>query len=121
MYRWPLGVAIMLVLTILSAACSSQDSDSLPGFGEIPSLSLTDQMGQAFTTEALQGKVVLAQHRDIQDPEHGGSYTVKVYESEKAPTEDDGWRHTRITLKPDSTEERFGPIVLEDVEGARPK
>jgi hypothetical protein len=41
---------------------------------------------------------------------------VKVYESEKAPTEDDGWRHTRITLKPDSTEERFGPIVLEDVE-----
>lgn len=63
-----------------------------------------------------QGKVVLAQHRDIQDPEHGGSYTVKVYESEKAPTEDDGWRHTRITLKPDSTEERFGPIVLEDVE-----
>ena len=60
MYRWPLGVAMMLMLTILSAACSSQDSNSLPVYDEIPSFSLTDQMGQSFTNEALQGKVVLA-------------------------------------------------------------
>ncbi len=60
MYRWPLGVLMMLVLTTLSAACSSQDSDSLPVYDEIPTFSLKDQMGQTFTTEALQGKVVLA-------------------------------------------------------------
>jgi len=60
-----------------------------------------------------QTELVLAQHRDIRDPEHGGTYTVKVYESEKAATEDDGWRHTRITLKPHSTDPRFSPIVLE--------
>ena len=35
-----------------------------------------------------QGKVVLAQHRDIQDSETDGRYTVKVYESEKAVADD---------------------------------
>lgn len=66
-----------------------------------------------------QGKVVLAQHRDISDSELGGRYTVKVYESEKVATEDGGWRHTVIRLKPDSDDASFEPIVLEDVdEGA---
>lgn len=59
-----------------------------------------------------QGKVVLAQHRDISDPEHGGSYTVKLYKSDKEATEDGGWQHTRITLTPDSTDASFQPIVL---------
>ena len=63
-----------------------------------------------------QGKVVLAQHRDINDPEHGGQYTVKVYDSEKEATQDGGWQHTRITLKPDSTDAAFTPIVLENLE-----
>ena len=30
-----------------------------------------------------QGKVVLVQHRDIDDIDTGGHYTIKVYESEK--------------------------------------
>jgi hypothetical protein len=30
-----------------------------------------------------QNKIVLAQRRTISDPETGGSYTVKVYSSEK--------------------------------------
>ena len=67
-------------------------------------------------TGSRQGKVVLAQHRDIQDPEHGGQYTVKVYESEKQQTDDGGWRHRRVTLKPDSTDPAFRPIVLEGLE-----
>jgi hypothetical protein len=67
-------------------------------------------------TGTRQGKVVLAQHRDIQDPEHGGQYTVKVYESEKETTEDGGWRHRRVTLKPDSADPAFEPIVLENLE-----
>ena len=64
-------------------------------------------------TGSKQGRVVLAQHRDIQDPEHGGTYTVKVYESEKLGTEEGEWRHTRIMLKPSSTDPGFEPIVLE--------
>ena len=58
------------------------------------------------------GKVVLVKHRDIQDPENGGQYTVKIYRSEKTATED-SWQHTRIILKPDSNKMGFNDITLE--------
>jgi SOS-response transcriptional repressor LexA len=45
------------------------------------------------------GKTVLVQLRDSADPETGERYTVKRYESDKAPT-GDSWRHERITLTP---------------------
>lgn len=64
-----------------------------------------------------QGKVVLAQHRDIQDAEVGGQYTVKIYESEKEQSDDGSWRHTRIVLSPDSSDATFEPIVLEGESG----
>lgn len=48
------------------------------------------------------GKVVLVQHRDIQDPDTGARYTVKIYESEKKIGDDDSWQHIRIRLRPDS-------------------
>ena len=57
-----------------------------------------------------QGRTVLVQHRDIQDPETGGSYTVKRYRSEKASDGMGGWRHTEIRLVPENPE--FAPIVL---------
>lgn len=59
-----------------------------------------------------QNKVVLAQHRTISDPETGGSYTVKVYTSEKAADIDEGWKHVRIKLSPSSTDATFAPIEL---------
>lgn len=62
-----------------------------------------------------QGKVVLAQHGGLQDPELGGRFTVKVYESEKVATEDGGWRHSVVRLKPDSDDPSFKPIVFEDL------
>lgn len=63
-----------------------------------------------------QGKVLLVQHRNIHDPDTGGHYTIKVYESEKKVDDDGGWKHHRITLKPDSTESHYKPIVFEDIE-----
>ncbi len=63
-----------------------------------------------------QGRVVLVEHRDIADPELGGSFTVKVWESEKEDNPDDGtWRHRDIRLKPDTAEPDYEPIVLSDV------
>jgi len=62
------------------------------------------------------GRVLLVQHCDIADPEHGGQYTVKVYESEKVPSDEGEWRHSVIRLKPDSTDPSFEPIVLHDVQ-----
>lgn len=61
-----------------------------------------------------QGKVVLAQHNDIEDTDLG-SYTVKVYESEKVATDGGGWEHRRIVLKPDSTDSTYKPLVFEDL------
>lgn len=60
-----------------------------------------------------EGKVVVVQHRDIDDPETGGRYTIKLYSSEKITAEDGGWRHERITLRPDSDRPGFEPIVIE--------
>ena len=56
-----------------------------------------------------QGRTVLVQLRDATDPETGERYTVKRYESEKAP-DGDSWRHAKITLKPVNPD--FQPIVL---------
>jgi uncharacterized protein len=58
-----------------------------------------------------QGKVVIVQHRDIQDAETGTHCTIKVYSSEKR-TSADGWRHERITLRPDSNLPGYRPIEL---------
>lgn len=55
-----------------------------------------------------QGKTVLVQLHDMTDPETGGRFTVKRYQSEKAVSEDGTWRHVRITLKPINPE--FKPI-----------
>lgn len=60
-----------------------------------------------------EGKVVVVQHRSIDDPETGGTYTIKIYFSEKVASEDETWRHRRIALVPDSDRPEFKPIVLE--------
>jgi DUF2075 family protein len=67
---------------------------------------------RAHPTGTREGKVVVVQHRSITDPETGGRYTVKIYSSEKARDEDGGWRHERITLRPDSDRSEFHPIVI---------
>jgi SOS-response transcriptional repressor LexA len=46
------------------------------------------------------GEIVLAQHRDVFDPESGGAYSIKKYSSEKAVEEDGSWHHEKITLLP---------------------
>ena len=58
-----------------------------------------------------QNKIVLVQHRDVTDPETGGRYTVKRYQSEKQG-DGEGWRNERITLLPVSSDRRYQPLVL---------
>ncbi len=47
-----------------------------------------------------QGRFLLVQHRAISDPETGGSYTLKRYESVKEQLPDGSWRHVAIRLHP---------------------
>ncbi len=60
-----------------------------------------------------QDRIVLAQHRDIHDPESGGSFTVKRYRSEKVASRGGDWQHSLIRLEPLNKE--FQPILLRDV------
>jgi len=65
------------------------------------------------------GKVVLAEHREIQDSDLGGHSTVKLYHSESAPRDsaNQGKRLlTRVILSPDSQDKSFQPIVLEGLQ-----
>lgn len=63
-----------------------------------------------------QGRVVLLEGRDIADPELQGSFTVKIWESEKEELEDGTWRHKVVRLLSDSLTPGYAPIVLEDVD-----
>lgn len=67
---------------------------------------------RAHPTGTREGKVVVVQHRSIADPDTGGRYTVKLYTSQKVPSEVGEWSHLRITLHPDSDQPRYQPIVL---------
>ncbi len=57
-----------------------------------------------------QGRIVLVQKRNMTDPETGGSYTVKRYESTKS-TGQEGWRHESIRLIPDNPDREKYPIL----------
>ena len=58
-------------------------------------------------SEPLEGRIVLAQHRRLEDPDHGGQYTVKVYAR-------DG---RSVRLEPRSTSRRYRAISLRKGEG----
>lgn len=57
-----------------------------------------------------QGRVVLVQKRGLEDPETGGGYTVKRYESTKS-TNEDGWKHDSIRLVPANLDREKFPIL----------
>jgi phage repressor protein C with HTH and peptisase S24 domain len=57
-----------------------------------------------------QNRILLVQKRDFTDPETGGGYTIKRYESTKSKSED-GWRHERIRLIPDNPDRAKFPVL----------
>jgi DUF2075 family protein/predicted GIY-YIG superfamily endonuclease len=60
------------------------------------------------------GKIVLVEHTNIQDPDFGSSYTVKEYKSEKN-IQDEHWSHQSIILKPLSYDIKYSDIfIMED-------
>lgn len=63
------------------------------------------------------GRIVLVQLTSLQDPETGSQYTVKQYTSVKR-SDDEGWHHETIVLKPASSDPNFTDIVLQADEAA---
>ena len=62
-------------------------------------------------TGSRSGKILLLQHRDIHDPETGGSYTVKVFDSRAVTGKEAENRHGTIYLRPLNPD--YDPIVLQ--------
>ncbi len=65
------------------------------------------------------GKIVLVQYRGPEDPETGGAYTVKKYNSEKVVDETGGWQHKQIVLSPLNPE--FSQIIIDEEEAGAVK
>jgi len=62
-----------------------------------------------------EGKIVLVEHRNINDKDFGAGYTVKEYHSTKA-VDEDSWSHKTITLKPLSSDSTYNDIILNEEE-----
>jgi hypothetical protein len=60
------------------------------------------------------GKIVLAQHGDIHDPDTGAQYTIKRYESSKVADDTEQWKHSKILLKPETTEPGYRALEFDE-------
>jgi superfamily II DNA or RNA helicase/HKD family nuclease/SOS-response transcriptional repressor LexA len=61
------------------------------------------------------GKIVLVEYSDIQDPDFNSAFTIKTYSSEKVATAD-SWEHTLIVLRPNSFDSTYKEIVIQEAE-----
>lgn len=62
----------------------------------------------------LEGRIVIAQHRAIQD-ETCGELTIKIFGGVREQMKDGSFRYERVILKPDSDDESIPPIVLDNL------
>jgi superfamily II DNA or RNA helicase/HKD family nuclease len=61
------------------------------------------------------GKIVLVEYSDVQDPDFNSAFTIKTYSSEKVATAD-SWEHTSIVLRPNSIDSTYKNIVIQEAE-----
>jgi superfamily II DNA or RNA helicase/HKD family nuclease/SOS-response transcriptional repressor LexA len=59
------------------------------------------------------GKIVLVENIDIQDPDFNSAFTIKTYSSEKIANAD-SWEHTSIILRPNSFDSTYKNIVIQE-------
>jgi len=71
-----------------------------------------------FKTESegsRNGKIVLVENREYQDLDFNSGFTIKTYSSQKEVTEE-GWNHTSILLRPNSTDSKYKDLVITEDE-----
>lgn len=73
-----------------------------------------------YTGGSRNGEIFLIENRDYQDPDFNSLFTVKTYFSEKTTT-DEGWKHTSITLRPNSYDKNYKNIIInkDEADGMR--
>lgn len=63
------------------------------------------------------GKIVLVENIDIQDPDFNSAFTIKTYSSIKELSED-GWKHKSVILRPNSFDSSYKEIIINEENGA---
>lgn len=63
------------------------------------------------------GKIVLVENFDIQDEDFNSAFTIKTYSSEKIISAD-GWEHSSIVLRPNSFDNSYKNIVIDEENGS---
>jgi superfamily II DNA or RNA helicase/HKD family nuclease len=64
-----------------------------------------------YTGGSRNGKILLIENRDLQDPDFNSAFTIKTYSSEKIVTEDN-WEHSSIVLRPNSFDSSYQNIII---------
>lgn len=72
---------------------------------------------KTYSGGSRNGKIVLVETMDIQDPDFNSAFTIKTYSSEKIITEE-GWKHTSIILRPNSFDDSYKNIIINEENGA---
>ncbi len=70
-----------------------------------------------YTGGSRNGKIVLVENRNIQDPDFNSAFTIKTYSSEKSFSEDT-WAHTSIVLRPNSYDSSYQNISITEENSA---
>ena len=70
-----------------------------------------------YTGGSRNGKIVLVENMDIQDQDYNSAFTIKTYSSEKAISEGN-WKHTSIVLRPNSYDDSYKNIIINEENGA---
>jgi phage repressor protein C with HTH and peptisase S24 domain len=68
---------------------------------------------KTYTGGSRNGKIVLVENMDIQDPDFNSAFTIKTYSSEKIVTKE-GWRHSSIILSPNSFDDSYKKIIINE-------
>lgn len=70
-----------------------------------------------YTGGSRNGKILLIENRDLQDPDFNSAFTIKTYSSEKIVTEEN-WEHTSIVLRPNSFDRSYQNIIINEENAA---
>jgi superfamily II DNA or RNA helicase/HKD family nuclease len=68
-----------------------------------------------YTGGSRNGKIVLVENRDVQDPDFNSAFTIKTYSSEKSVSEET-WGHVSIVLRPNSFDSSYQNIIISEEE-----
>jgi superfamily II DNA or RNA helicase len=68
---------------------------------------------KTYTGGSRNGKILLIEYIDMQDPDFNSAFTIKTYTSEKNIMEEN-WEHTSIILRPNSFDSSYQNIFITD-------